>query len=65
MKNKKNKDLKTVESTYWTEITFTCPRRGTVTQKVEIKRLKSQPTPESVQGYELEILKDDQSENEK
>lgn len=48
-----------VESVYWTEITYTCPKRGKVTEKVQVKKLKGQPTPESSSSYELEILQNE------
>lgn len=56
-KKKDKNELKEVESTYWTEVTFTCPKRGRVVQRIEVKRLKPQPTPDVMPGYELEILK--------
>lgn len=48
-----------VESFYWTEVTYTCPVRGKVTEKVKVKKLKPQETPNIIQNYELEILKED------
>lgn len=61
--SKPQKDVdKCVESEYWTEVTFTCPVRGKVTEKIKVKKIKSQPTPH-VPLYELEILKEDSQED--
>lgn len=60
----KKSSMQQPESTYWTEITFMCPKRGKVTERVEVKRLKPQPIPEHSPGYELEILKEDLQEND-
>ena len=48
-----------VETCYWTEVTYTCPVRGKVTEKVKVKKLKPQETPKIIPNYELEILKDE------
>lgn len=51
------------ESSYWTEITYVCPKRGKVTEKVQVKKVKPQPIPEA-SLYELEILKEDAHDDE-
>lgn len=52
------------ELTYWTEITYICPTRGKVTEKVQVKKLKPQPAPDVTQKYELEILKEASEDDE-
>ena len=52
------------EQTYWTEITYICPKRGKVTEKVQVKKLKPQPVPETDSKYELEILKEASEDDE-
>ena len=47
-----------VESEYFTEVTWTCPARGKVTEKVKIKRLKPQAAPVAPNPFDLEILKE-------
>lgn len=66
---KKTKKLQKVDAsepelTYWTEITYTCPKRGKVTEKVQVKKLKPQPVPDAAQKYELEILKEAPEDDE-
>lgn len=51
------------ECSYWTDITYVCPKRGKVTEKVRVKKLKPQPVPET-SPYELEILKEDANDDE-
>lgn len=51
-----------VETEYWQEITYDCPKRGKVTQRVKVKRFQGQKAPE-VPGYELEILKQNEEED--
>jgi len=63
-KLKKQSDTNELELTYWTEITYTCPKRGKVTEKVQVKKLKSQPVPDAAQKYELEILKEAPEDDE-
>lgn len=63
-KLKKQSDTNEPELTYWTEITYTCPKRGKVTEKVQVKKLKSQPVPDAAQKYELEILKEAPEDDE-
>lgn len=45
-KQKKEKIDPNIESIYETEVTFTCPVRGLVKQKVKVKKYKSQMTQE-------------------
>jgi hypothetical protein len=63
-KFKKSSDTNEPELTYWTEITYMCPKRGKVTEKVQVKKLKSQPVPDAAQKYELEILKEAPEDDE-
>ena len=63
-KNKEEPKKDEVESVYYDEITFTCPRRGKVTEKVKIKRLKTQKAPDKTPTYELDILKIDPIEEQ-
>jgi hypothetical protein len=59
-KNKEEpKKSDNVEGFYWTDMTYTCPVRGRVTEKIKVKKLKSQETPKTIPNYELEILKED------
>lgn len=61
--NVNNKPIEgSVESYFWTEVTFVCPVRGKVTEKVKVKKLKPQDTPSVVPNYDLEILKEDQED---
>ena len=53
-----------IESCFWTEVTFKCPIRGIVTEKVKVKRLKPKETPVLAQNYELEILKEVEIDDE-
>lgn len=57
-KKPKKVDASEPELVYWTEITYICPTRGKVTEKVQVKKLKPQPVPDVGQKYELEILKE-------
>jgi hypothetical protein len=57
-------DANEPELTYWTEITYVCPKRGKVTEKVQVKKLKSQPVPDTDSKYELEILKEASEDDE-
>lgn len=52
------KELQELESTYWAEYTYNCPKRGKVTERIQVKKLKAQPTPDKVQTHELDILKE-------
>jgi hypothetical protein len=63
-KKPKKVDGREPEQTYWTEITYICPTRGRVTEKVQVKKLKSQPAPDVAQKYELEILKEAAEDDE-
>lgn len=58
-KSKKEEEVKKdeVESTYYDEITYVCPKRGKVTERVKVKRLKTQKAPDKSPTYELDILK--------
>lgn len=63
-KTKKSKvHVEQQESSYWTEITYLCPKRGKVTERVQVKKVKPQPIPEA-SLYELEILKEDAHDDE-
>lgn len=46
-----------IERIWWEDVTYTCPARGVVTEKVKIIRYKPQSVPEST-PVDLEILKD-------
>ena len=41
------KETADIESYYETTITYTCPKRGKVTEKVKIKKYKAQEAPEN------------------
>lgn len=53
-----------IESVYYDEITYVCPKRGKVTEKVKVKRLKTQKAPDRSPTYELDILKIDPVEDQ-
>jgi hypothetical protein len=53
------KNTENIETFYWKDFTYTCPVRGTVTEKIKVKKLKPQETPNIVSNYELEILKEE------
>ena len=57
-------DTSEPELTYWTEITYICPTRGKVTEKVQVKKLQSRPMTDTAQKYELEILKEAAEDDE-
>lgn len=60
MRRKKEEPKKNeIESTYYDEISYVCPKRGKVTERVKVKRLKTQKAPDKSPAYELEILKTD------
>lgn len=63
-KSSKKTDTNETELVYWTEITYVCPKRGKVTEKVQVKKLKAQPVPDVAQKYELEILKESPEDDE-
>jgi hypothetical protein len=63
-KLKKQTETNELELTYWTEITYTCPKRGKVTEKVQVKKLKPQEIPDTDSRYELEILKEAPEDDE-
>ena len=65
IKSQTAKDSQELESTYWTEYTYICPQRGKVTEKIQVKKLKAQPTPDKVQTHELDILKEDDIDDER
>ena len=48
-----------IETYYWTDVTYVCPVRGKITEKVKVKKLKPQESPKIIPNYELEILKDE------
>ena len=50
-----------VDFEYWTEITYICPKRGKVTEKVKATRYKPQKyRPGALDAVELDIIKEDQ-----
>lgn len=53
-----------IESSYYEDITYTCPKRGKVTERVKVKRLASQKIPDKQVAYELDILKTDSFSDE-
>ncbi len=57
--NKEETKKQEVESYYYQDITFTCPKRGKVTEQVRVKRMKPQSAPDKQVSYELDILKSD------
>jgi hypothetical protein len=61
-KSKEEPSKNDVESVYYDEITYVCPKRGKVTEKVKVKRLSTQKSPDRLPPYELEILKIDSEE---
>ena len=64
MRKKKEEAKKDeVESIYYDEITYICPKRGKVTEKVKVKKLKAQKAPDKQSLYELEILKAEAQED--
>jgi hypothetical protein len=63
MRRKKEEPKKDeVESTYYEDISYVCPKRGKVTERVKVKRLKTQKAPDKTSAYELEILKTESSD---
>lgn len=53
----KNNDSQ-VKEYIWKDITYTCPVRGKVTQKIKVAVLKPQDAPESKFEIELPFLKE-------
>ena len=43
IKSKKQppKEIKELDSTYWTEYTYVCPKRGKITERIKVKKLKA------------------------
>jgi len=53
-----------IESEIWVEITYNCPIRGKITQKVKGLRYKSQKIPDKQINYEYDFLKDKEELND-
>jgi hypothetical protein len=65
IKSQTAKESQELESTYWIEYTYTCPKRGRVTERIQVKKLKAQSTPDKVQTHELDILKENDIDDER
>lgn len=51
-----------IEQEYWQEVTYTCPTRGKVTQRVKVKRFRGQKAPDKPE-FELDILKQEEEDD--
>jgi hypothetical protein len=49
-----------IECEYFEEITYECPVRGKVVEKVKVTRLKAQKSPDKKLMYEYDFLNDDE-----
>lgn len=63
-KKLKNTEKEKVEDFVWKEITYTCPVRGRVTDKVKVKIIKPQPVPDSSYELDLPFLNDNGSDDD-
>jgi hypothetical protein len=53
-----------IESEVWVDVTFLCPVRGKVTQKVRGIRYKAQRIPDRQINYEYDFLKEEEEVHE-
>jgi hypothetical protein len=54
-----------IDFEYWTEITYICPKRGKVTEKVKATRYKPQKyKPGALDVKDLDFIRDDQDVEE-
>ena len=53
-----------IESEVWVDVTFLCPVRGKVTQKVRGIRYKAQRMPDRQINYEYDFLKEEEEVHE-
>jgi predicted PP-loop superfamily ATPase len=58
-----NKELELIESEMFLDITFICPIRGRVTQKVKGIKYKAQKIPDRQINYEYDFLKEEESDD--
>jgi len=54
---KQNKE-EYIERIEWKDITYNCPERGLVTQKVKVTRFKPQTTPPPSNPFDAEMIKE-------
>lgn len=58
-----NKELELIESEMFLDITFTCPVRGKVTQRVKGTKYKAQKAPDKQINYEYDFLKEEEGDD--